>query len=73
MPAARLGLASKGRLNTGADADIVILDPESVTDCADFRHPVSAPFGIDRVLIGGVTAAEAGRIVQNDLGRSIRK
>ena len=73
MPAARLGLASKGRLNTGADADIVILDPESVTDCADFRHPVSAPFGIDRVLIGGVTAAEEGRIVQNDLGRSIRK
>ena len=41
--------------------------------CADFQHPVCAPTGIDRVLIGGVTAVEKGRIVQNDLGRSIRK
>jgi len=73
MPAARLGLTSKGCLRVGADADAVIFDPDSIMDCADFQHPVCAPTGIDRVLIGGVTAVEKGRIVQNDLGRSIRK
>ena len=73
MPAARLGLTSKGCLRIGADADAVIFDPDSIMDCADFQHPVCAPTGIDRVLIGGVTAVEKGCIVQNDLGRSIRK
>ena len=73
MPAARLGLTSKGCLRVGADADAVIFGPDSIMDCADFQHPVCAPTGIDRVLIGGVTAVEKGRIVQNDLGRSIRK
>ena len=73
MPAARLGLSSKGCLRVGADADAVIFDPDSIMDCADFQHPVCVPTGIDRVLIGGVTAVEKGCIVQNDLGRSIRK
>ena len=73
MPADRLGLASKGRLSVGADADVVIFSPEHITDCANFQHPVRAPIGIDRVLIRGVTAVEKGCIVQNDLGRSLRK
>ena len=73
MPADLLGLLSKGRLSIGSDADIVIFSPEHITDCADFQHPVRVPKGIDRVLIGGVTAAEQGRIVKSDLGRSLRK
>ncbi len=72
MPAGRFGLARKGRLNPGADADVVVFDPEKIADCASFRQPVLAPVGIDYVFLGGVLAAKDCRIVRSDLGRSIR-
>ena len=73
MPAQRLGLANKGRLNVGADADITIFDYEKICDGATFSDPVLPPTGIDYVLIGGQIAAKDCQIVKNDLGRAIRK
>ena len=73
MPAEKLGLKQKGRLNAGADADVVIFDLEKISDGASFREPVNAPTGIDYVFIGGEIAAKDCRIVRRDLGRSIRK
>ncbi len=72
MPANRLGLAQKGRLNVGADADIVIFDPGRISDRATFAEPLLAPVGIDYVLIGGEIAAKDCRIVNQNLGRSVR-
>lgn len=72
MPAARLGLTSKGRLNVGADADITIFDPTTIADCATFREPTLAPKGIDCVLIGGKLAAKDCRIVNGNYGKSAR-
>lgn len=73
MPAGRLGLTNKGRLNVGADADVVIFDMDKIQDGATFKEPVNAPAGIDYVFIGGEIAAENCRIVRKDLGRSVRK
>ena len=73
MPADRLGLKNKGRLNVGADADVVVFDPEKISDCAGFSEPVLPPVGIDCVLIGGEIAAKDCRIVDPRLGRSVRK
>lgn len=73
MPAERLGLTNKGRLNVGADADVVIFDMDKIQDGATFKEPVNAPAGIDYVFIGGEIAAENCRIVRKDLGRSVRK
>lgn len=73
MPADRLHLQNKGRLNAGADADIVIFDPERVQDRATFSQPLLSPVGIDYVLIGGEIAAENGQILHHHLGRSVRK
>jgi N-acyl-D-amino-acid deacylase len=72
MPAQRLGLAKKGRLNVGADADITIFDYEKICDGATFSDPVLPPTGIDYVLIGGQIAAKDCQIVKNDCGRAIR-
>jgi len=72
QPAARLGLANKGRLNAGADADMVIFDPEHIADRATFAEPMLAPVGIDRVLISGKTAAKNCEIVSGREGRAIR-
>jgi len=73
MPAQRLGLRHKGRLNAGADADIVIFDPQRLRDHASFEEPMLPPEGIDYVLINGEIAAKDCRIVQSNLGRDVRR
>ena len=72
MPAQRLSLVNKGRLNVGADADITIFDYDKICDGATFSDPVLPPTGIDYVLIGGQIAAKDCQIVKNDCGRAIR-
>lgn len=72
QPAARLGLANKGRLNVGADADITIFDYEKIADHATFSQPVLPPEGIDYVLIGGQIAAKDCRIIKSNCGKAVR-
>ncbi len=73
MPAARMGLSRKGNLAAGADADVVIFDPDVITDGATFENPVLPGKGISYVLIGGQVAARDCQVVQWHLGRSVRK
>ena len=73
MPAEKMGLANKGTLRKGADADVVIFDPKTVEDEATFEQPTRPGKGIDYVFIGGEVAVKDCRIVRGDLGRSIRK
>ena len=73
LPASRLHLDTKGRLNVGADADITIFDFEQIRDGATFANPALAPEGIDYVIIGGEIAAENCRIVKNNCGKAVRK
>ncbi len=73
IPAARLGLTAKGRLNVGADADITIFDYDAIQDKATFENPAAPPEGIEWVLIGGEAALEKGQIVNDTLGKAIRK
>ena len=71
-PAARLGLRNKGHLAVGADADLVIFDPETIDDRATFREPLLPPVGIDCVIVNGVIAARDGAVLRADAGRSVR-
>ena len=73
MPADRLRLENKGRLNVGADADITIFDYEEIKDGATFAQPALLPQGIAYVLIGGEIALEKGEIVKETCGKAVRK
>ena len=73
IPAARLGLGEKGRLNVGADADVTIFDYDTVSDGATFAEPATPPTGIEYVFVGGELALEKGRILKDTCGKAIRK
>lgn len=73
MPANRLGLQNKGRLNVGADADITIFDYETIQDGATFAQPNLPPRGIDYVILGGEVVLEKGNILKDTCGKAVRK
>ena len=67
MPAQRLeqrvpSMRSKGRLQAGADADLVVFDPERIIDMATYREPTIPPAGIKHVLVNGVPVVSDGRL-----------
>jgi N-acyl-D-aspartate/D-glutamate deacylase len=55
----------KGRLQEGADADITVFDPKSVTDRATFEHPMLPSTGVQYLLVGGTLLVDQGRILEN--------
>lgn len=67
MPARRLeravpAMIRKGRLNPGADADVVVFDPATVIDRATFTEPARRSAGIRYVLVAGQLVVEDGRL-----------
>jgi dihydroorotase len=67
MPALRLegsveGMKRKGRLQRGADADIVVFDPSTVSDRATFAEPAQRSAGMRWVLVGGQVVISDGAL-----------
>ena len=75
LPAQVLGFEKKGRMQPGCDADLVLFDPETIADRADFPglgSPNAAPEGIAYVIVGGEIAAQNGKATGVKAGRAIR-
>lgn len=72
-PAQRLGLKDRGRLQVGAYADIVVFDPEEVTDLATYEDPYRLPRGIRHVFVNGILAVKEGAYQQVLAGNVLRK
>ncbi|GAB4527480.1 MAG: D-aminoacylase [Parvularculaceae bacterium] len=72
FPAQNLKIRDRGRLEEGYYADIVIFDPETVTDHATFEEPHQLATGVNHVFVNGVavlrdmehTGATPGRVVR---------
>ena len=73
LPAKRLGLEAKGSLAPCCDADVVVFDPERISDRADFLNPLLDPEGIEYVLVNGNIALQSGNPSIVKFGRAIRR
>ena len=71
LPAATLGLDRRGRLAEGCFADIVVFDPETVTDQATFDDPHQMSTGVSDVLVNGAVAVRAGKPTGRLAGRAV--
>lgn len=60
-PAAR----DKGRLQEGADADIVVFDAATISDRATFEKPMEPSVGVQYLLVAGTVVVDEGRIVRD--------
>ena len=73
LPAGEFGLPDRGVLRPGAIADLVLFDPETVVDRADFANPTRPAAGIDLVMVGGRAVWQDGQTTGARPGRVIRR
>jgi N-acyl-D-aspartate/D-glutamate deacylase len=62
-PAAR----AKGRLQEGADADVVVFDLQTVGDRSTYQSPMEPSVGVKYLLVGGVLVVDGGSLVEGVL------
>lgn len=72
LPASRLRLADRGVLKVGLWADIVVFDPEQITDKATFSAPKQLSVGMQWVLINGVPVIADGAATNELPGKVLR-
>ena len=53
LPADRLGLTDRGRVEAGRKADLLVFDPLTIADRSTFTDPRRFAAGIDEVLVNG--------------------
>lgn len=70
QPAKRLesrvpAMRGKGRLRAGADADVVVFNPTTVTDKSTYEKPAQASEGMKYVLVNGTLVLDDGKLVDH--------
>jgi dihydroorotase len=76
-PARRLergapGMANKGRLKVGADADVTVFDPATVIDRSTYEDASIPSAGIPFVIVGGALVVDGGALTSARPGRGVR-
>ena len=72
LPAEKLGLTDRGKLQKGFIADIVIFDPDKIIDKATFTDPHQYSAGISWVMVNGQAVVEEGAFNEVRNGKVLR-
>lgn len=73
LPAQVYGLAGKGKIEVGADADICIFDPNTICDCADYKDCTRNNVGLHYVIVNGQIALKDGVYTGHRAGKVYSK
>jgi N-acyl-D-amino-acid deacylase len=71
LPAATFRLKGRGAIQPGFFADLVLLDPENLSDRSTYEEPELAPTGIHAVWVNGRLAVQDGRTTGEWGGRPL--
>jgi N-acyl-D-glutamate deacylase len=67
-------MKKKGRLQEGMDADIVVFNPERISDVGTYDKPNQPAVGVQSLLVNGMPVVEGGELVLDaPAGRPIRR
>lgn len=69
FPARRIGLADRGAIRVGMQADLVVFDPATVRDAATFERPHQYAEGFSTVIVNGQVVYEGGKMTGRRPGR----
>jgi N-acyl-D-amino-acid deacylase len=72
LPATNIGIRGRGLLAEGQFADVVVFDPETVTDHATFEEPHQYATGVEHVFVNGVQVLSDGEHTGATPGRVVR-
>lgn len=72
LPAQRMRLTDRGVIKKGMWADLVVFDPETITDRATFEYPNQLSEGMSYVLVNGVPVIAGGKMTEALPGRVLR-
>jgi len=72
LPAQRMRLADRGVLKAGMWADVVVFDPQAITDRATFEKPNQLSEGMTWVLVNGVPVIDGGKMTGALPGKVLR-
>jgi len=72
LPADNLSLPDRGRLQTGAYADVVVFDPDTIQDHATYDKPHQLSTGVSQVIVNGKFAVRDGKATGASSGRVVR-
>ena len=70
--ATRFHLGKRGAVTEGFQADLVLVDPETVSDRATYQDPLALATGIEDVLVAGRPVLTGGRLTGELPGRGLR-
>ena len=72
-PATRLGLRDRGLIAAGQAADLVVFDPDTITDQATYDRPHQYPTGIRWVIVNGVVELDGDTHCDHRPGRVLAR
>lgn len=73
LPAHRMGFADRGLVRPGWVADLVLFDPATIRDRADFQDPHQYSAGVEHVFVNGRVVVRNGQPTGETSGRVLRR